>query len=106
MYKETFLTTPCHHFVPLLQELDMIQAIRFECYSYGPVELLPPVVANMKNLRWVDWRGYYASPFPTNFPPRELCCLILDCYSQKQLWKGYKVNSTCFSDYLMKIKVD
>ncbi|XP_023757836.1 disease resistance protein RUN1-like [Lactuca sativa] len=73
------------------EELDMIQAIRFECYSYGPVELLPPVVANMKNLRWVDWRGYYASPFPTNFPPRELCCLILDCYSQKQLWKGYKL---------------
>ncbi|CAI9265231.1 unnamed protein product [Lactuca saligna] len=71
-------------------ELDMIEAIRFECNRYDPVELFPPLVANMKNLRWIDWRGDLASPFPTNFPPRELCCLKLDGISQKQLWQGYK----------------
>ncbi|CAH1431513.1 unnamed protein product [Lactuca virosa] len=73
------------------KELDMIEAIRFQCNRYDPVELLPPVVANMKNLRWIDWRGDLASPFPTNFPPGDLCCLILDDISQKRLWGGYKV---------------
>ncbi|KAL7587034.1 hypothetical protein Lser_V15G37550 [Lactuca serriola] len=70
------------------KELDMIKAIRFECDSYDLVEL--PSVANLKNLRWIDWRGDLASPFPTNFPPWELRCLILDDISQKRLWRGYK----------------
>lgn len=67
----------------------MVKAVRFECNSYDLVEL--PSVANLKNLRWIDWRGDLASPFPTNFPPKNLCCLILDDISQKRLWRGYKV---------------
>ncbi|XP_052622396.1 disease resistance protein Roq1-like [Lactuca sativa] len=70
------------------KELDMVKAVRFECNSYDLVEL--PSVANLKNLRWIDWRGDLASPFPTNFPPKNLCCLILDDISQKRLWRGYK----------------
>nr|KAJ0190366.1 hypothetical protein LSAT_V11C800409640 [Lactuca sativa] len=70
------------------KELDMVKAVRIECNSYDLVEL--PSVANLKNLRWIDWRGDLASPFPTNFPPKNLCCLILDDISQKRLWRGYK----------------
>nr|KAJ0192962.1 hypothetical protein LSAT_V11C800410500 [Lactuca sativa] len=70
-------------------ELDIIKAVRFECNSHDLVEL--PSVANLKNLRWIDWRGDLASPFSTNFPPWELRCLILDDISQKRLWRGYKV---------------
>ncbi|XP_052622390.1 disease resistance protein Roq1-like [Lactuca sativa] len=71
------------------KELDMIKAVRFECNSHDLVEL--PSVANLKNLRWIDWRGDLASPFPTNFPPENLCCLILDDISKKRLWRGYKI---------------
>ncbi|KAL8241750.1 hypothetical protein R6Q59_012052 [Mikania micrantha] len=48
------------------------------------------VVANMKNLRWVDWRGYHASSLPTNFPQRGLRCLTLTGGEQRLLWNGYK----------------
>ncbi|KAL7588765.1 hypothetical protein Lser_V15G37385 [Lactuca serriola] len=71
-------------------ELDMIEAIRFKDNSYGSVKLVTPIVVNMKNLRWIDWRGNLATPFPTKFPSVELCCLRLDGISHKQLWEGYK----------------
>ncbi|XP_023757844.1 TMV resistance protein N isoform X3 [Lactuca sativa] len=71
-------------------ELDMIEAIRFQDNGYSSVELVPQIVVNMKNLRWIDWRGNLATPFPTKFPSVELCCLRLDGISHKQLWEGYK----------------
>lgn len=67
----------------------MVEAI--QCNSYDLVEPVPKIIANMKNLRWIYWRGDLASPFPSNFLPSELCCLTLDGISPKQLWKGYKV---------------
>ncbi|KAL7587812.1 hypothetical protein Lser_V15G37336 [Lactuca serriola] len=70
------------------KELDMVEAI--QCNSYDLVEPVPKIIANMKNLRWIYWRGDLASPFPSNFLPSELCCLTLDGISPKQLWKGYK----------------
>nr|KAJ0191415.1 hypothetical protein LSAT_V11C800408960 [Lactuca sativa] len=71
-------------------ELDMIEAIRLDCNSHDISQLLPPIGANMKNLRWIDWRCDLASPFPTKFSPWKLCCLRLDGISQKQIWEGYK----------------
>ncbi|KAL4580892.1 hypothetical protein LXL04_017098 [Taraxacum kok-saghyz] len=67
----------------------MIETIKFAS-EYGELELFPMPVANMKNLRLFDLRADLASPFPTNFSPVELRCLILDGISQKQLWNGYK----------------
>ncbi|KAJ0763456.1 putative TIR domain, P-loop containing nucleoside triphosphate hydrolase [Helianthus annuus] len=48
------------------------------------------VVANMKNLRWIDWEYYPASSFPSNFQPTKLRCLMLRDSWQKQLWEGRK----------------
>ncbi|CAH1431589.1 unnamed protein product [Lactuca virosa] len=77
--------------VDATKELDMIEAIRFDYDSDYPSQHVPPIVANMKNLRWIDWKRDLASPLPTNFPPREICCLILCCISLTQLWEGYKM---------------
>ncbi|KAK1419912.1 hypothetical protein QVD17_29349 [Tagetes erecta] len=72
-------------------ELPKIEAIRLFSDKNDP---LPHdnhhIVANMKNLRWVDWRGHHASSLPTNFPQRGLCCLTLRGGLQRQLWNGYK----------------
>ncbi|KAL4580881.1 hypothetical protein LXL04_017087 [Taraxacum kok-saghyz] len=72
------------------QEFDMIEAINLDDNPYAEIELVPPPVANMKNLRLFELRADLASPFPTNFSPVELRCLILDGISQKQLWNDYK----------------
>ncbi|XP_076896317.1 disease resistance protein Roq1-like [Bidens hawaiensis] len=48
------------------------------------------VVANMNNLRWVDWRGHHASSLPTNFPQWSLRCVTLSSSQERQLWNGYK----------------
>ncbi|PWA61768.1 toll/interleukin-1 receptor (TIR) domain-containing protein [Artemisia annua] len=74
-------------------ELDRIIAIRIISDMYDP---LPRhnnhVVANMKKLRWIEWKGHHASSLPTNFPQSELCCLVLNGGHQKQLWNGFKAN--------------
>ncbi|KAJ0861950.1 putative TIR domain, P-loop containing nucleoside triphosphate hydrolase [Helianthus annuus] len=71
--------------------LDKIEAIRMFSDMDDP---LPRdnhhVVANMKKLRWVDWRGHHASSLPTNFPPKSLRCLTLSNGQERQLWNGYK----------------
>ncbi|KAK9058869.1 hypothetical protein SSX86_023713 [Deinandra increscens subsp. villosa] len=51
---------------------------------------LPPVVANMKKLRWIYWEGYPESSLPINFQPINLGCLMLIMGRQKELWKGCK----------------
>ncbi|XP_023757848.1 disease resistance protein Roq1 isoform X2 [Lactuca sativa] len=71
-------------------EVDMIEAIRYDSGTIYGLSHLPPVVANTKNLRWIDWQGDLASPLLTKFPQRKLCCLILHDSLQKQLWEGYK----------------
>ncbi|KAK9060121.1 hypothetical protein SSX86_020825 [Deinandra increscens subsp. villosa] len=72
-------------------KFDKIEAIRIYSDMHDP---LPHdnhhAVANMKNLRWVDWRGHHASSLPTNFPQRGLQCLTLSGGQQTQLWNGYK----------------
>ncbi|XP_023752245.1 disease resistance protein Roq1 [Lactuca sativa] len=93
-------------------ELDMIQAISFKYSSEGQLKrnklqrnfrygsenqlkrykrLLHPIVANAKNLRWIEWEGDLASPLLTNFPQRTLCHLVLHNSLQKQLWEGNKL---------------
>ncbi|KAK1415962.1 hypothetical protein QVD17_31750 [Tagetes erecta] len=73
------------------KELDKIEAISVKSYMYAS---LPSqnhqVLANMKNLRWIDWTGGHGGSLPRNFPPGELHCLILRGGQQRQLWKGYK----------------
>ncbi|XP_076889842.1 disease resistance protein RML1B-like [Bidens hawaiensis] len=72
-------------------KLNKIKAIRIISDMHDP---LPRhnhhVVANMKELRWIDWRGPHASSLPTNFQPRKLCCLILSGGRHRQLWNDYK----------------
>ncbi|MFS7990222.1 putative P-loop containing nucleoside triphosphate hydrolase, leucine-rich repeat domain superfamily [Helianthus anomalus] len=51
---------------------------------------LSDVVANMKKLRWIRFFSYPASPFPSNFQPKELGYLELLGSQQKELWHGYK----------------
>ncbi|KAL4574931.1 hypothetical protein LXL04_021771 [Taraxacum kok-saghyz] len=78
--------------------VNMIEAIQFKYIDYtslpprgnNPLEHLPPIIANSKNLRWIDWEGDLANPLLTNFPPTTLCCLTLTRSMQDQLWKGYK----------------
>ncbi|KAL4574930.1 hypothetical protein LXL04_021770 [Taraxacum kok-saghyz] len=76
--------------------VSMIEALRFKYNDYifpqrkNPLQHLPPIIANSKNLRWIDWEGDLANPLLTNFPPTTLCCLILTGSKQKQLWEGYK----------------
>ncbi|KAI3516488.1 hypothetical protein L1887_15405 [Cichorium endivia] len=72
-------------------ELEMIEGIYLEHYADPLPEHLPPIVANTKKLRLLRWRGDLSSPLLTNFPPRTLCCLILEYSPQIQLWKGRKV---------------
>ncbi|CAI9297044.1 unnamed protein product [Lactuca saligna] len=75
-------------------ELDMIEAIRFEYSSKDQLQRHkhhPGIVANTKNLRWIDWEGDLANPFLSNFPQKTLCCLRLNNSLQRQLWEGYKL---------------
>ncbi|KAL7589431.1 hypothetical protein Lser_V15G37492 [Lactuca serriola] len=75
-------------------ELDMIEAIRLEFGTKGQLQRykhLPPIVANTKNLRWIEWEGDLASPLLSNFPQRTLRHLVLYNSLQKQLWEGYKL---------------
>ncbi|XP_052622371.1 disease resistance protein RUN1 [Lactuca sativa] len=75
-------------------ELDMIEAIRFEYSSKDQLQRHkhhPAIVANTKNLRWIDWEGDLANPFLSNFPQKTLCCLRLNNSLQRQLWEGYKL---------------
>ncbi|KAL7587806.1 hypothetical protein Lser_V15G37339 [Lactuca serriola] len=74
-------------------ELDKIEAIK-ACYDSLLLkdQNITPIVANMKNLRYIEWElGDPANPLSNNFPPRELCCLILSRALQKQLWDGCKL---------------
>ncbi|CAH1424775.1 unnamed protein product [Lactuca virosa] len=75
-------------------ELDMIEAIRFEYSSKDQLQRHkhhPAIVANTKNLRWIDWEGDLANPFLCNFPQKTLCYLRLNNSLQRQLWEGYKL---------------
>ncbi|CAI9296990.1 unnamed protein product [Lactuca saligna] len=74
-------------------ELDKIEAIKARYDSLLLKDQnLTPIVANMKNLRYIEWElGDPANPLSNNFPPRELCCLILSRALQKQLWDGCKL---------------
>ncbi|CAI9265829.1 unnamed protein product [Lactuca saligna] len=71
-------------------EIDMVEVIRFEHSSENLIQI-PPIVANTKNLRWIEWEGDLATPLLTNFPQRTLCRLVLNNSLQKQLWEGYKL---------------
>ncbi|XP_052622931.1 disease resistance protein Roq1 isoform X1 [Lactuca sativa] len=86
VWKEEDLRTICA--MGAMMELDMIEAIKSVLLA-DPINL-PPIVANMKNLRWIEWNGGLANPLPTHFSPRKLCFLKLDCIRPKQLWEGYK----------------
>ncbi|CAH1430101.1 unnamed protein product [Lactuca virosa] len=76
-------------------ELDKIEAIQVK---YSQVHEEPPpslIVANMRNLRYIQWEGDpknpSASPLVNNSPPIGLCCLILSRGSEDKLWNGNKV---------------
>nr|KAJ0190436.1 hypothetical protein LSAT_V11C800409020 [Lactuca sativa] len=71
-------------------KLDKVEAIKVESDRLLEGQVLPPISANMKNLRYLFWIGDPANPLLNNFPPRELCCLILVGGLQKQLWEGCK----------------
>ncbi|KAD2804170.1 hypothetical protein E3N88_37547 [Mikania micrantha] len=58
--------------------------------SLKDIPHLPPIVANMKKLRWIYWEGYPESSLPKNFQPTNLGCLMLTMGRQKVLWQGYK----------------
>ncbi|CAI9295512.1 unnamed protein product [Lactuca saligna] len=70
-------------------ELDMIEAIKADYSSFREAKP-PPILANMRNLRYIQWKGDPANPSGNNFPPRGLCCLVLEYAIQDQLWNGYK----------------
>nr|XP_043629647.1 disease resistance protein Roq1-like [Erigeron canadensis] len=73
------------------KELDKIEAISLGSYMYDSLSHHNRhVISNMKKLRWIDWSDRHASSLPKNFPPGELCCLILRGGQQRQLWKGCK----------------
>nr|XP_043614088.1 TMV resistance protein N-like isoform X2 [Erigeron canadensis] len=92
-------------------ENDKIEAI--QCDAYGPSFNFIRLVSSMKKLRflrlttisfderpnfllsnelrYIDWKGYLASPFPESFQPRKLVILKLErSWQLKELWKGYK----------------
>ncbi|KAL4557560.1 hypothetical protein LXL04_035743 [Taraxacum kok-saghyz] len=75
-------------------DLDSVEAIRVSYNTFPPrnneLQHLPPLVANTKNLRWIDWQGDFASHFLSNFPQMKLCCIRLFGSLQEQLWEGYK----------------
>uniref|UniRef100_A0A251U2E5 Putative toll/interleukin-1 receptor (TIR) domain-containing protein n=1 Tax=Helianthus annuus TaxID=4232 RepID=A0A251U2E5_HELAN len=64
------------------------EVVAFHDYFGAPD--LSDVVANMKKLRWISLDYYLVSSFPSNFQPRELRYLGLQCSKQKELWHGYK----------------
>nr|XP_043622044.1 TMV resistance protein N-like [Erigeron canadensis] len=43
-----------------------------------------------KELRYIYWDGYPASPLPESFQPTKLVALKMGRSFQKELWKGYK----------------
>ncbi|KAK1415898.1 hypothetical protein QVD17_31686 [Tagetes erecta] len=69
--------------------------------SYNSHKRLPKVVANMKKLRWISWKGYPRSSLPSTFQPTQLGYLMLREGRQKQLWNGFKVrNASCLLELL------
>ncbi|KAI3740174.1 hypothetical protein L2E82_30596 [Cichorium intybus] len=71
-------------------ELDMIEAIRLRSFIVTKENNLS-IVANTKNLRWIDWQGDFASHLLSNFPQMTLRCLMLSGSLQEQLWEGCKL---------------
>ncbi|KAL4570072.1 hypothetical protein LXL04_025723 [Taraxacum kok-saghyz] len=92
IWKEEDLLTICA--MDATTELDTIEAIQLSYDTDSPrnnqLQHLPPIAANTKNLRWIDWKGDFSSHLLKNFPQRKLCCLILKDSLQEQLWEGYK----------------
>nr|KAJ0194178.1 hypothetical protein LSAT_V11C800389220 [Lactuca sativa] len=85
-------------------ELDKIEAIQIDYSSFGVHEEPPPIVANIRNLRYIRWKGDPINHLVNNFPPRELCCLILRTGLQDHLWNGYKVFLIVYLMHTMKTK--
>ncbi|KAD4585151.1 hypothetical protein E3N88_22752 [Mikania micrantha] len=54
-------------------------------------------------LRYINWTGYLASPFPNNFHPIKLGVLKLRLSNQKELWKGCKQRVTAKATEKLKI---
>lgn len=80
------------YFVSLSQENDKIEAITFNYDRLPEKEQdLPLIATSMKNLRYIESRVKQANPLFNNFPPKDLCCLILHEGLQQKLWEGCKV---------------
>nr|KAJ0193444.1 hypothetical protein LSAT_V11C800408820 [Lactuca sativa] len=72
---------------------DKIEAIKMDFWIQRAEEQeqnLHSVAANMKNLRYMDWRYEPAKLLFNDLPLRALCCLILCEGLQKKLWEGCK----------------
>ncbi|XP_023752246.1 disease resistance protein Roq1 [Lactuca sativa] len=87
VWKEEDAITICS--MDATTELDMIEAVGLRFFVF-PLEDKLPLVANGKNLRWIQWQCDIAIHLLSNFPQRTLCCLILGRGLQKQLWEGNK----------------
>ncbi|KAI3750752.1 hypothetical protein L2E82_21546 [Cichorium intybus] len=86
IWKREDLLTICA--MDATMELDKIEAIQvIPKYHEKPP---PPIIANMRNLRYIERFGDPANPLLNNFPPTGLCCLILVGAIQDRLWNGYK----------------
>ncbi|KAL7589900.1 hypothetical protein Lser_V15G36306 [Lactuca serriola] len=75
-----------------LMENDKIEAITFNYDRLPEKEQdLPLIATSMKNLRYIESRVKQANPLFNNFPPKDLCCLILHEGLQQKLWEGCKL---------------
>ncbi|KAJ0804578.1 putative TIR domain, P-loop containing nucleoside triphosphate hydrolase [Helianthus annuus] len=117
VWKDEEIRNMCHGDATM--ENDKTEAIQYLHHNppAGYLSHLCKIVSNMKKLRWlsltlynncdenaegpnflsnelryINWRNYPRSPFPSTFQPMKLVALKLSRSFQKQLWKGYKVS--------------
>ncbi|KAJ0586405.1 putative TIR domain, P-loop containing nucleoside triphosphate hydrolase [Helianthus annuus] len=90
VWKNEEIRNICFGHAASMKENDNIEALRYKGDSYNHSSRICKIVSNMKKLRYVDWDGYPASPFPKSFQPTNLVVLKLSFSMQKDLWNGDK----------------
>ncbi|KAJ0630579.1 putative TIR domain, AAA+ ATPase domain, P-loop containing nucleoside triphosphate hydrolase [Helianthus annuus] len=90
VWKNEEIRNICFGHAASMKENDNIEALRYKGDSYNHSSRMCKIVSNMKKLRYVDWDGYPASPFPKSFQPTNLVVLKLSFSMQKDLWNGDK----------------
>ncbi|KAJ0816904.1 putative TIR domain, AAA+ ATPase domain, P-loop containing nucleoside triphosphate hydrolase [Helianthus annuus] len=90
VWKNEEIRNICFGHAASMKENDNIEALRYKGDSYNHSSRMCKIVSNMKKLRYVDWDGYPASPFPKSFQPTNLVVLKLSFSVQKDLWNDDK----------------